>query len=457
MTSLSRLTTLSQANVATSHHRTIRIHEHKKWKRILEQAYPLPPAPPEMCRDAFLEELLKPYESESYSKTIDTEDSILNKVQFGEITELGGNYFNAEEKLLNIRVLFGDKLKRSSISAKDSVATDSLPYGPDLNKLMKERYGNIASAIGYFAVIFQLQTLKHRMNMFKERWRMDLSIDKELRLFGWSIKDYLQRFSQPNLVYLDTVERLLGKQIECFKFRMDLKEINRLIDCVIDDVRTKRNICNGSMVLIKDAEMDIEVLLTNSQKEATEEHAKVAKAAANMPRSADPFGRRAKAIYSKINHFDFVYPIEARYRINWTQTTMEQSILKVDFDEKRLSDELNGIKQQIEEVRSLWKISSVAYNAQIYSLKNSIMDRELQYEENLELAESQIQMTRLRLGKAKDDLKYYKEQIPMFHRKIAEVQKILALQELENRKSSRASRKSSRKSSGAKLLMKAKK
>ncbi|KAH8391784.1 hypothetical protein KR215_003245, partial [Drosophila sulfurigaster] len=414
--------------------------------------YPLPPAPPEMCRDAFLEELLKPYESESYSKTIDTEDSILNKVQFGEITELGGNYFNAEEKLLNIRELLGDKMKRSSISAKDSVATDSMPYGPDLNKLMKERYGNIASAIGYFAVIFQLQTLKHRMNMFKERWRMDLSIDRELRLFGWSIKDYLQRFSQPNLLYLDTAERLLGKQIECFKFRMDLKEINRLVDSVIDDVRTKRNICNGSMVLIKDAEMDIEVLLTNSQKEATEEHAKVAKAAANMPRSADPFGRRAKAIYSKINHFDceffshqivfiiihfylVVYPIEARYRINWTQTTMEQSILKVDFDEKRLSDELNGIKQQIEEVRSLWKISSVAYNAQIYSLKNSIMDRELQYEESLELAESQIQISRLRLSKVKDDLKYYKEQIPMFHRKIEEVQEILALKELDNRKS----------------------
>ncbi|XP_062121154.1 uncharacterized protein LOC133835222 isoform X2 [Drosophila sulfurigaster albostrigata] len=429
---------------------TIRIRRQTIWKRILHQAYPLPEAPPEMCRDAFLAELLKPYGGSTPTPSLSSDDSIMsNRVKFGNSIE----FTNVEAKLLNQMI----RTDRRQTYKRDSVVTESSLYAPDLNKLMKERYGNIATAIGFMSTISELQQLKYRMVIFQELWQMNVSIDKELRLFGWSIKDYLERFSQPNLVYLDTAERLLGKQIECFKFRMDLKEINRLVDAVIEDVRSKRNICNGSMELIKDAEMDIEVLLTNSQKEATEEHAKVAKAAANMPRSADPFGRRAKAIYSKINHFDFVYPIEARYRINWTQTTMEQSILKVEFDEKRLSDELNSIKQQIEEVRSLWKISSVAYNAQIYSLKNSIMDRELQYEENLELAESQIQMSRLRLSKVKDDLKYYKEQIPMFHRKIEEVQEILALQELENRKSKRMSRKSIRKSSGDKLLMKAKK
>ncbi|XP_060665972.1 uncharacterized protein LOC132798213 [Drosophila nasuta] len=401
---------------------TIRIRRQTIWKRILHQAYPLPEAPPEMCRDAFLAELLKPYGGSTPTPSLSSDDSIMsNRVKFGNSIE----FTNVEAKLLNQMI----RTDRRQTYRRDSVVTDTSLYAPDLNKLMKERYGNIATAIGFMATISELQQLKYRMVIFQELWQMNVSIDKELRLFGWSIKDYLERFSQPNLVYLDTAERLLGKQIECFKFRMDLKEINRLIDCVIDDVRSKRNICNGSMELIKDAEVDIEELLTNSQKQATEEHAKAAKAAINMPRSADPFGSRSKAIYKKINHNDFVYPIEARYRINWAQTSLEQSTAKVEFNEKRLQAEVDGLNAQIEEAGRLWDISSIAYHMQILELKNNIMKKEMEYEAAMEEVDNNIEMTRQRLTNAKNDLKYYQEQVPMFHRKIAEVRITKARQE----------------------------
>ncbi|KAH8271679.1 hypothetical protein KR044_000932 [Drosophila immigrans] len=439
---------ISSAPHTTLTSRKLRIREGSKWRQILEQAFPLPDAPPEKCRDEFLAELLKPFESDSDST--DFTDSVISdyslssmKVKYGNITHLDGTSFNAEENLLN-RMKLNDR--RISTSTRGSILSDSNLNVPDLNKLMKRRYGNIASSVGFMAVIIELIKLKNRILIFREMWNVPVTIDNDLRLFGWSIQDYFERFTQPNLVYLDTAELVLGDKIECFKYRMDLKEIMRLYDPIIEDVRRKRDICLCSMLLIKDAETDIEVLLTESQRQATEEHTKAAKAAISAPRSADPFGTRAKAIYTKINHNDFVYPIEARYRINWAQATMEQSILEVGLKEKSLSDEVNKYNKQIEEVDRLWEISSVAYTTQILTLKNDIQMKEIAYEEALDEAENQIQATRIRLNKVKDDLKYYKEQIPMFHRKINEVNEILARQEMVTNTSiiQRKSRKSSK-------------
>ncbi|KAH8377241.1 hypothetical protein KR093_004447, partial [Drosophila rubida] len=409
--------------------RKIRIRKRSNWRQILDSAYPMPEAPPELCRDAFLDQLLKPYESETVSESVESEDSIIShKVIF---TGVRPESFNAEEKLLN-RQLFLERRSTattgsSMFSSTHSTTTDA----PDLNKLMRERYGNIAAAIGHIASIFNLIKLRDRMNVVREMWGMQLTIDKDVRMFGWSIKDYLSRFAEPNLVYLDTVERHLGSQIECFKFRMDLKEIHRLVGLLVDDMRNKRDICETTMGLIKDAETDIEQLLTHSQKVATADHAKVTKAAANLPRSADPFGRRAKAIHTKINHNDFVFPIEARYRINWAQTSLEQSILRVEEHENALAKELQRCRQQIVQVYDMWETCSVAFDMQIFILRNDILKWEIEYEDKLMRAEGEIQATRSRLGKAKDDLKYYRERIPMFHRKIEEVNILVMRQAIE--------------------------
>jgi len=83
------------------------------------------------------------------------------------------------------------------------------------------------------------------------------------------------------------------------------------------------------------------------------------------------------------------------------------------------------LHQQIEEIGNLWDISSIAYDMQITFFKSSIINKEMAYETTLEQWQGQIQMTRNKLAKAKEDLKYYREQIPMFHKKIVEVQAII--------------------------------
>ncbi|XP_034475085.1 uncharacterized protein LOC117782189 isoform X3 [Drosophila innubila] len=284
----------------------IRKHNSMHWLEELEAAYPLPDAPPDQCRDAFLQDLLKQYVDSTESETLENTDEVSSevsaKIQFGEITELTAS-FNAEEKLLNQMIKTGDK-RSSMISAKRS---DTRLVGADINKLLKERYGNIASALSFMAVLYQLQKLKDRVFIVRELWRMSKTTNKSLRLFSWSIKDYFARFNLPNPSYCDAVERELDTQMECFKFRMDLREINRLLDAVADDLRSKRDLCDSSMLVIRDAETDIEEMLTKSQKEAADEHYKVAMTAVHTPRSADPFGLKTRAVYARINYVDCSY------------------------------------------------------------------------------------------------------------------------------------------------------
>ncbi|KAH8377242.1 hypothetical protein KR093_004446 [Drosophila rubida] len=430
--------------------RKLQIQGKSVWQMVLDHAYPLPQAPPELCRDAFLAELLMPYEvaAESFLRAASVDSILSAKVKFQSTVEFTND---VEATLLNKMILTD---RRKSISKPDSTSTELALSAPDLNKLMRERYGNIASAIAFMAVISQLQQLKHRMLIFRELWSMNVTVDKELRLFSWSIKDYFARFSQPNQVYLDTAERLLGSQIECFKFRMDLKEINRLIDAVIDDLRGKRDVCTSALEVIRDAEMDIEELLTNSQREATERHAEVTEASAKLPRSADPFGTRSKAIHTRINLNDFVYPIEARYRIKWAQTNMEQSIYGVELAEKQLSDQVVDLYKEIEAATRFWEISSMAFNAQVLELKDTILKREMQYDLSMEEAENHIQMTRQRLANAKNDLIFCKEQIPMFHKKIAEVKLLQARPPEMPVTVTHVTKRASRKSSKAKAQKK---
>lgn len=436
-------------------HRKIKIRRHisRAWLEELEKAYPLPDAPPGLCRDAFLQEFLKSLGSSESTETLSsTEDSDLSdEVKFADITQLTGS-FNAEERLMKKMMEIGD-LRTSLITNKSE---HHRLMGADINKLLKERYGNIASSLGFMAVLFQLQDLKDRFHIIREMWKTKVLTNKSLHLFSWSIKNYFTRFNMPDQSYLDAAEREMGKQMECFKFHMDLKEIERLLDAVLEDVRSKRDLCKSSMLVIKDAEVDIEELLTKSQQEEADEHQKIAMAAIQTPRSADPDRSRTRAVNAKINYMDFVYPIEARYRIKWAQTTMEQSIIYDGLSTKQLNDEVQRLHYEIEEMGRLWDISSVSYDMQIMDFKHRIHHKETAYEASLEQCEAQIQMTRNKLAKAKDDLKHYKEQIPMFHQKIAEVQAIMAKQEAERATLERKSRKTSRLSSIRKSLKKKK-
>lgn len=86
------------------------------------------------------------------------------------------------------------------------------------------------------------------------------------------------------------------------------------------------------------------------------------------------------------------------------------------------------------EVLYLCKNINIAYVLENSNYKQRITETEQAYEESMELVENEITITRNNLSKVKDDLAFCMEQVPMFHRKIAEVKAILASQEEEHKK-----------------------
>ncbi|XP_017857458.1 PREDICTED: uncharacterized protein LOC108610111 [Drosophila arizonae] len=412
----------------------IREYEQKRLDMLkkLQDEYPLPEAPPDQCRDSFLKKLFAPYDVPLPSLGIPSEgDFFIPKRQHSRLG-FGSFPFNAEEKLLS------DYHKYARVTAypiKKSIKPliEERLSVLDINKLLRLRYGSIAKAIGCFAVLCLLTDVRYRMSVVRDMWRHETNVDRNLRMFSWSIEDYLRRFNRRNENYLDNVELELKGQMDCFKFRVDLKEIIRLVDALYDDFRVKGDICNNSLYLIRDAQVDIMELVTNTRKEEEDRQAQLAEAMQKTPRTADPGGYRHKELNKRINHMDFMVPIEARYRINWAQTTMEQSLMSDELDIKAIEDEVNFYKDRAKEFTYFRELCYLAYDLELSDYKRRISETESAYETSMELVDNEIKVTRNKLSKAVDDLKFYREQIPMFHRKIAEVQEIFAQREEANK------------------------
>ncbi|KRF81514.1 uncharacterized protein [Drosophila virilis] len=295
----------------------------------LDRLFPLPPAPPDQCRDEYLRELLQPRESHTHGSgrfvESSSDDSILpRRIRFG--TDIKSTEARIVDEFVRTRSVIIPN--RQTMLPRRTIMQDDKFNPSVLNKMLRDRYGSIAKAIGCVAVLFQMTELKNQMAVVREMWRHKTNADNSLKMFSWSIKDYFMRLKMRDTVYLDTIELELKSQMDCFKFRMDLKEIIRLVDAVYDDFKAKRDMCNRSMLLIKDAQGDIMELLSNSLREAEAQHNQLTKDMQENPRLANP-GRQAKIYY-----MDFMVPIETRYKINWAQAIMEQSIFYDDLCEK---------------------------------------------------------------------------------------------------------------------------
>lgn len=97
--------------------------------------------------------------------------------------------------------------------------------------------------------------------------------------------------------------------------------------------------------------------------------------------------------------------------------------------QKSIEDEVAFFTQRSKEFAYFRDLCYMAYNMELSDYRNRINETESAYETSMELVNNEIQSTRNKLTKAIDDLKYYKDQIPIFHKKIAEVQAIFAAEE----------------------------
>ncbi|XP_034489063.1 uncharacterized protein LOC117792867 [Drosophila innubila] len=393
-----------------------------KWLEDLLRAYPLPTAKPQQCRDEFLKELLEPFQPSEPSVSTD-ESSSEKQVQFGYSAQDLNSSFNIERDLFH----YMKKFSYLHLSSTVPSGRETRIVAPDIFKLMKGRQEKVSSAIGYLSVIYNFAVLRDQLRTVHEMWRVSVTVDKSYNMFSWSIQDYITRFNLPNGTYLDITEMELKNQTDCFKFRVDVSEIIRLISALSDDVRNKHDICESSMLLIRDAQTDIEELVTTSQKTTREGYLDAATAAHGISRSADR--SRQHSVLLKINYDDFVYPIEARYRIKWAQTQVDQAIMHNDCYIKEMSKELVELTKGYQESQLFWECSQIAFDMEINALRHRISVLDSQYDENMEIAANTRESFQNKLLKAKEELATNRARIPMFHARIAEVQNIMAQRE----------------------------
>ncbi|XP_060649374.1 uncharacterized protein LOC132786756 [Drosophila nasuta] len=393
----------------------------QKWQTDLLNSFPLPAAADDQCRDTFLKDLLEPYQpSEEATGSLKSDESF-------EESELSDpTNWNA---LLYRKTTYLRKSEKRTTEPRISNIV-----APDIFELMKGRFNRVTSAVGYISMLLELTNIQHRLKRFYDTCRLNVSMDKSFNIFSWSTEHYFNRFNLPNVAYLDAIDRELNRNMNCYKFRVDICEIMRLFTAVQKDVRNKRDICENSMMLIKDAQIDIDELVTTVLDLTEKEHFNVALTAIGiLGRSADPGNFRKIDVHSKINHEDFVFPIEARYRLNWTQAQVDQAVIHTNKCIEQTTKELNKVKKDIEESEYLAICREASYDAQISELKHRLQEMEKTYEQRMNVLENEQTVLRHKLLDAQQTLVSNRARVGMFHVRIEEMLQFFAQQKAESR------------------------
>ncbi|KAH8419272.1 hypothetical protein KR222_002067, partial [Zaprionus bogoriensis] len=393
------------------------------WMKDIADAFPLPEAPPSQCRDVFLNEIFEDYQMPELTESSESSSEDYSDDYRGVHFQTSSRHKTIEETLFR-KLLRSTMMKRaSSLRSWDSHRMTVV----NLNKLLKDRCDTIANSIRFVATLSTLYNLRNKIMTLHQRWLTQTSVDKSLNMFSWSIKHYFARFKLDNMIYLDTLQKELGKKMESFKYCVDLREIIRLVEAIITDYRQKVNICEHSMLAIKDAQVDIKHLLMDMQKAAEDEYQAIKSAPA--PRAADPIGARMRKIVSTRNYLDFVMPIEGRYAINWAQTKMEQAKIYDNIPFENIKKEIDWLRQEIYELNKTWHYSAAAYSFEHSYYRERTSELEAMYLQDMDQMDVEIGITRNKIVQAKEDLKLYRERIPMFHTRIDEVQEIIRQRE----------------------------
>lgn len=231
-----------------------------EWTKSVLGALLREEVPNDMCRDKFLQELfdsLTPDEYFSASESESSDDDLPTSrgVQFGSYMQ-GSGSFNMETNLFKQVQghLMDSRSRFRSIAALKSINIASGHI--DINRLMRDRIGSAASLIGTIAVLYALNNLRSTLHTLRHIWHPQTSHDKSLNMFSWSIQNYFARFNQTNRRYCELFVKEVGDQMDCVKYRKDLGEIIRLLDCIIRDVNSKNDICKASMEAIKLVDID---------------------------------------------------------------------------------------------------------------------------------------------------------------------------------------------------------
>lgn len=110
-----------------------------------------------------------------------------------------------------------------------------------------------------------------------------------------------------------------------------------------------------------------------------------------------------------------------RYRVNWLRSCGDQHQMWLQSKENVYLDEMNELLSEIKHNKETFGFVDFVYQYQVDSYRAAIVTWQERLDTDLEAAELECNITRNLWIKAKDDLKFYKEQVEMFKARVLEV------------------------------------
>ncbi|XP_064539534.1 uncharacterized protein LOC135429206 [Drosophila montana] len=371
-----------------------------------------------ICRDQFLNKLLKPYEHiEEWEQQFVRKSS----VRYQSTTAEG----MAIIKMLQTR---------KTIKIEDIIEFRPLITWEELQVLYKIFLYQFQKA----AIEFLSVRLRKQIETILHIWPGE--VDKiPNKLFHWTCEDFVQRI-KINQLYLDVlVMERTQHDLDCTKFCIDIKEIIRLLEAIKLDFCTDQDICKSSIELLKESNYEVNSIWVKELGELRAAHKDlVVISHGSACRLDSQFGPRMVAENDKA---DALMLIEMRYRVNWLRSCGDQHKMWLQSKENVYLNEIRELLYNMKQNRETFGYEDFVCQYQIDSYRAAIIAWQEQLDTDIEAAELECNITRNLWVKAKDDLKFYNDQVEMFKVRVMEV---LALGSEEEGSRTRRSRRSTK-------------
>ncbi|XP_002132802.3 uncharacterized protein [Drosophila pseudoobscura] len=407
--------------------------------------FPLPPAEPHLCRDAYLKALLAPYESIPEDESNVTEDDWIPTKGLFATKKLDFEYMMISTRRTT-------KVRPTTYQRPSGIGDTTKTAAVDINALVKARSKKMLEGLTNSSINYLLEKFIKKIVIM--RFVPPKGTNPSKTIFGWSCREYYERFKKnEDTMYLDAlVFGKTEKQLDALKFFVDLGEIIRLIISLKEDLIANRDLCQGFMALLRDIKVDIMEVLAKPYEAMNTEHDNIVVELIKIRqgKAADPQSiSKRRALKKEQELFtDYKYPIETRYQINWARDKVEQKYTEDAIKEKAMQDELDKLQELTKTDTNVWRSAYIKYSTLIEEYKKRINLMQDAYDEDMESAENDVQFTLNKLNKCKDDLNTYQEKVQMFHVKIAETRAKIAIEEQEElEKLRKLEEKAARKSS----------
>ncbi|EDW03403.1 GH10523 [Drosophila grimshawi] len=378
-------------------------------------AFPLPQQEdPSICRDEFLKIILKPYE-------------LVSEVMYDVSTRR--ETFQMESGVTAEGMAIMKMLK----TQRKVVLEDAIVFRPSLTWEEKQMlYKKVLDQFQKSAIEFLSVRLRKQIDTIMHIWPGE-SEEIPHKLFYWSL-EHFQRRQKVNQLYLEVlpIERTRD-DLDCSKFCTDIKEIKRLLAAIKLDFSKGNDLCKSALVLLDESNYEYNSTWVSELDHLRNAHQELAlNKYVDIMRNSSDSGARMLADNDKA---EAIMHIETRYRIKWMRCAGEQHLMWLEAKESTFQNEIEELKLKVKNDEATFAFVDFVYQYQIDNYRASIAIWQDQLDADLEKAELECNITRNHWTKAKDDLKFFKEQVEMFKARVEEVNELIAAEEREKLRS----------------------